>query len=249
MQAIDRPAWVSIPDINFKVRGLLLSHGVAYGVDFHTEKACILECAKRYKFKSFWDVGANFGYYSWMLKSINPELRVTLVEPLPVNARLIRSTISRYKFSDVAIFEAAASDHVGEGTLYTDTISGATSSLSNDGSFVYGNFGAIPEPISVRLIRLDSLNEEVDFVKIDVEGHEAEALKGAAGTITRSQPVVIVECTHPEQSCLRPLRDQGYHVLPVDESNLLCIPSKYDYRWTEKYCGSLIRPPFEQQSH
>ena len=33
----------------------------------------------------------------------------------------------------------------------------------------------------------------VDFIKIDVEGHEVEVLKGAAQTIEQSRPVVLTE--------------------------------------------------------
>lgn len=233
MRAIDRPAWVSLPDVTFKVRGQLLSHGVTYGAGVQVEQSIVLECAKRFGFKSMWDVGANFGYYSWLLKSVAPDLRITLVEPLPMNAEMIRRTIIRNNFADVELVEAAASDHFGEGVLHADMISGATSSLCDDESFVQAQFGIAPKKIPIRLVPLDSLKAKVDFVKIDVEGHEAAALMGAAETISCYQPVILIECCHPGRTCLAPLEAQGYRIVAVHPSNLLCIPPKLDYRWAE----------------
>jgi hypothetical protein len=34
---------------------------------------------------------------------------------------------------------------------------------------------------------------DVDFIQLDIEGFELRALKGAAETITRSHPVIMVE--------------------------------------------------------
>lgn len=48
--------------------------------------------------------------------------------------------------------------------------------------------GAVP------LKRLDDYRlEQVDFIKVDVEGYERFVLEGAAATLTRCRPVVIVE--------------------------------------------------------
>jgi len=42
--------------------------------------------------------------------------------------------------------------------------------------------------------RLDDLNlDEVDYLKIDVEGHELKVLKGAIATIEKCNPVIVIE--------------------------------------------------------
>lgn len=61
----------------------------------------------------------------------------------------------------------------------------------------YGiQFNRIPSDKSTRVdvITLDSLNfENVSFMKIDVEGHEVQVIKGALETIKKYRPVMIVE--------------------------------------------------------
>jgi len=42
-------------------------------------------------------------------------------------------------------------------------------------------------------ICLSADNEEVDFLALDIEGYELEALKGAEATIARCRPVILIE--------------------------------------------------------
>jgi Methyltransferase FkbM domain len=50
------------------------------------------------------------------------------------------------------------------------------------------------------------------FVKVDVEGHEAAALKGAAATVAQHRPVLAIDLHHPQadRSVGRFLIDHDY---------------------------------------
>lgn len=63
--------------------------------------------------RSYWCVGANIGYYGWLLKSSDPGLRVVMFEPDPANVHLIRATLRRSRLSDIVAQPSAVSDTVG----------------------------------------------------------------------------------------------------------------------------------------
>ena len=83
---------------------------------------------------------------------------------------------------------------------------------------------------SVRLIKLDSLInlERVDFIKIDIEGMEPEALLGAKELITKHKPILYVESDRKENMTLlvKIIRGLGYDI--HFHSPLLYSPNNYD---------------------
>lgn len=77
---------------------------------------------------------------------------------------------------------------------------------------------------TVKAIMIDGLGlQRLDLLKIDVEGMEAEALKGAAETIERCKPILFVETIKSDKGAItETLRKQGYHVLP-NGMNILAV--------------------------
>ncbi len=75
-----------------------------------------------------------------------------------------------------------------------------------------------------RTVRLDSLAlDRVDLLKIDVEGMEAEVLAGAAQSIVKHRPIILVEwIKSPKEQLQGVLRDHGYRVFESG-LNLLAI--------------------------
>ena len=235
LRAADRPAWISVPAISFKVRAQILTHGLSFGVIGSQERnpeTLALCCVHHLGVRSFWDVGANFGYYSWLLKSAAPDLQVLLIEPLPANASLIRATIQRNKFADVTLIEAGASDCSGEATLHADELGGSTSSLNDEVTFEQEHFGLSPKLIRVPLVSIDTLRAQrgpIDLMKIDVEGHEAATLRGAAETIGRDRPILFIECAHPEHPCVGRLESAGYTIVDADHLSLDCAGGSINF--------------------
>jgi FkbM family methyltransferase len=128
------------------------------------------------------DVGAWYGPWSRRLArradrlvALEPTSRhVTLRQMLPGNAEVV---------------QAAASDHSGEAELWSvgrgDGAEGLSSLQKRD---VHGNSVTVP------VITIDDLDiSGVTFMKIDVEGHELAVLRGAAQTILRDRPRLLLE--------------------------------------------------------
>jgi hypothetical protein len=72
------------------------------------------------------------------------------------------------------------------------------------------------ERVSVQTLTIDSESlENVGFIKIDVEQHEREVMRGAASTIERDRPILLSEVTpllydEPLPETFRFLLEQGY---------------------------------------
>jgi FkbM family methyltransferase len=224
IRLVDLPVWLSIPDVSFKVRGRLVTHGLAFAAIGSQElgsEALALACIDRLKLESFWDVGANIGYYTWLLRSASPGLRAVLFEASPGNAEFVRTTLERNQLPDVELIAAGASDCQGDGYLRVDSLAGATSTLDQSAkqTFEEQHFGIPSAKTPISLVTIDderSRRLRVDFLKIDVEGHEAAVLRGAQRTISSDQPILFVECFHPEHACLGYLEQEGYRFVDGD---------------------------------
>ena len=134
------------------------------------------------------DVGAHCGLYTRKLARLSR--RVYAFEPSHQMADLLRRTSAR----NVSVHEVALSDQAGTAKLFIpqdghDLIHGLASLEP-----VVGVSNREVASVNVPTARLDAIvRQDVAFVKIDVEGHELNVLKGAVELLEHSQPVFLVE--------------------------------------------------------
>ena len=131
------------------------------------------------------DVGANFGYYSLLLaKQLG--CKIYSFEPERTTFARLQRNISLNKLqSSVISIRAALSDTRGQSRLCIER----------------GNSGASFIDTTGQLIELDTMDDfckrnlikRVDFVKIDVEGHEMRVLTGGTEILSRSKPTMLIE--------------------------------------------------------
>jgi FkbM family methyltransferase len=195
--------------------------------------------------RSFWDVGANVGYYTWVVKSIAPEARVRVFEPDTDNLTLLRETIRRADLCDIVVRDVAVSDVRGKRLFARDGVSGSTGGIWESGITYSGRYWGVP-PSFVEVDTV-SLNDEralagaVDLIKIDVEGHEEAVIRGALETIRRDQPIVICECFHGGQDISGALKPMGYTFVDAERmgndlaaaTNFLALPKRHSARLDE----------------
>lgn len=182
--------------------------------------------------KVFWDVGANLGFYSWLVRQHPSVQQVVLFEPDPTNFGLITKTIRRNGVLNCRPMNLALSDVTGCALFLVDRASGATGSLgsvsnaNNPRSLQYDY--QMSETINALTTTVDSLISEglptPDLIKIDVEGAEHLVLAGAENCLTKSRPVLILETSNLK--LLRQLRDKGYSLFRIDEGNFLCASAE-----------------------
>ena len=144
------------------------------------------------------DIGANIGLFTVTMASVvGPTGRVYAFEPLEDLATLLARSVAENNFADRVVLErAAVSDKAGTGKLIS------ASKTTNAGG-AYLNNGLAPsghDVTEVKLITLDTypVRRPVHFIKIDVEGAELLAFRGAKELLKQDRPVILSEL-HPEQ--------------------------------------------------
>jgi FkbM family methyltransferase len=177
----------------------------------------------------FWDIGANIGFYSWLVRQHPSVQQVVMFEPDPTNYSLITNTIHKNAVVDCRAMNLALSDRCGDTTFLVDRASGATGSLKatahpeNQHSLHHAY--QMTETITCMTRTIDSLITDgispPNLMKIDVEGAEHLVLAGAEVCLTNCRPALIVETSNKE--IVRRLRDIGYHAFRIDADNALFI--------------------------
>jgi FkbM family methyltransferase len=133
---------------------------------------------------TFVDVGANLGYYTAVASQlVGRGGRVISFEPSPVMARRLRSTFGGH--ANVALREVAVGSAPAQLTLWENT----------EGRFdpSFYQYESSMRPVSVQVDTLDRQLADVhriDLLKMDIEGHEVEALRGAQAVLGRTSAVL-----------------------------------------------------------
>jgi FkbM family methyltransferase len=139
---------------------------------------------------TFIDVGANVGYYTLLAASlVGRRGRVLAFEPSPYAFDRLVETIKRNNLSQVRAIQSGLSDGSGEEHLFLPDARG------NHSPSMVPNGGG--RPINVPVRRLDDWLAEhevdqVDLMKIDVEGFEPNVIKGAAKYIQQGKVRAIL---------------------------------------------------------
>jgi len=134
----------------------------------------------------FIDVGANIGKYTVKVaRQMADRGKVVSVEPAPGNFSALKTNIELNKLTNVHAFNVACWNKSEELVL---SLGGAGSSVKEK---VSNHF------VKVQGLKLDDIlkNLEIDDVnllKIDVEGAEEEVIQGARGIITKSRHLKVL---------------------------------------------------------
>ena len=136
------------------------------------------------------DVGANIGYFSMLSASlVGPSGFVLAVEPNPENARMLEASRRLNGYEHVTIAQVAAGRSTGLLALHVAQSNGTTSNPSS-------NLEALLAARTVPCIAIDHLipaGQQINLIKVDVEGAEYNALLGCSDLIARDRPVIISE--------------------------------------------------------
>lgn len=143
------------------------------------------------------DGGANVGQHTLqMLAAVSPGGRVIAAEPVPELRAQLEAFLRQHNvpLDAVTIVSAGLSDQPGESEFYQ-----VTNQAQHELSGLKNRHWIAPYPvkkINVELTTIDAICVDLprfDFLKLDIEGAEMNALRGGRRTIEKLRPVISFE--------------------------------------------------------
>ena len=179
--------------------------------------------------RRFLDIGSNIGIYSFHFKHCFQN--IDAFEPL----KEISYRLEYFQNESVKIHNCALSNKKGQFKIYIPYLSGkAIASLASlekrDGD------------CEVRTVRVDKIDnyyfDDVDLIKIDVEGHEEYVIQGARNVIQANMPILIVEIE--QRHLKKPIEEVFQSILKLNydgfflENGNLTLLHQFNYELHQK---------------
>ena len=150
------------------------------------------------------DIGANDGMSYYAIRKFVRNTKIISFEPNSLNFKFLQKI--KLKDSLFELKKIALSDKKGEKIFYTPFFKkyalsqiagiskpGVLDRLRN--SLYVKNLSKkiILKKQKIKTINLDFFKYNPSFIKIDIEGHEFECIKGSLQTIIKNKPIIMVE--------------------------------------------------------
>jgi FkbM family methyltransferase len=176
----------------------------------------------------FLDVGSNRGQSIDAIRLYRKNSKIIAFEP---NKFLCEKLFELYKYDKKILIQSfGLGDIDGEFTLYVPFYKrwmfDGLASLHRDNAqdflrsldhiYFYNHRFLSLREIKVRVRRLDELELCPFFMKLDVQGHELEVLRGGEKTLKSYEPVLLIEC--PEDGVIKYLQRLKYQYFRFDRN-------------------------------
>ena len=177
----------------------------------------------------FYDIGANYGFYTLLAQEFITKGEIHAFEPSPKIFKLLRENSRLDIYKNTFLNEMALSDKTGETEFFDREISGQSggSSLIKHQNFLKYKV------IKVKTTTLDdyiSNHKPPTIMKIDVEGGEPLVLKGALKLLKKYSPIIIMEFLPDDlhREAVNILSNNGYRAFKIDNDGNLGIINDQD---------------------
>lgn len=187
------------------------------------------------------DIGANVGWYSLVIGSLNKSACIHSFEPIPDTFARLEKNCLLNKCVNINCHNYGLSSAPGSFPFYFYPEGGINASMRN----LSGREDAVV--VQCQLSTLDQFslqylaNSRCDFVKCDVEGNELSVLEGGNSFLTQHKPILFLELLrkwsaqfgyHPND-VFKLLKDIGYSAYVVESEGKLVTIEKVDDNTTE----------------
>ena len=174
-------------------------------------------------FGSIIDIGAHKGDKTSLILKFFPRDNYYLFEPYEEYYAIIKKKFINK--NNINVYKKGVSSEEGVRKFYTSKNKMYVEAFSLNKNSFLENYEQI------QVINLDKIifKERVKLIKIDVEGHEPEILKGASKLIVKDKPILLIETSHDTHKKIEKiLLDLNYTLLVYEY--YIIKDSTIDYR-------------------
>ena len=182
---------------NFKVYGSIKKNKTSYFLlkkcefgDYHE-----LNTIKKFSYKNkllFIDCGCNYGFYSFYTASLSKKNEIISIEASKKTLNEFTKNLDLNCFNNINVFNNSVSNSIDENISFNESTNDWESSQ------VHKNFESSSE-LKVNTTTINNvlqgyfLDDYIVIIKLDIEGNEINAIKGALEVIKKSEPLIIIE--------------------------------------------------------
>lgn len=135
------------------------------------------------------EAGAHYGEDTKTMSELWPQGTIHAFEPLPNSFKRLIPWIEDCE--NVICYPYALSAKTGDSVFYVSTNNDGASSLLAPTSIITGSIKFTPDPITVKCTTLDEWAKQnsidhVDFMWLDMEGHELDTLKASSHIFSKT---------------------------------------------------------------
>ena len=182
---------------NFKVYGSIRRNKTSYFLlkkcefgDYHE-----LNTIKKFSNKNkllFVDCGCNYGFYSFYTASLSEKNKIISIEASKETLNEFTKNLSLNNFKNIFFFNNSISNTVGENISFYESKNDWESSQTHN-NFISSSKFKVKSITIDNLLKEYYLDDYIVLIKLDIEGNEINALKGALEVIEKVNPLIIIE--------------------------------------------------------
>ena len=189
----------------------------------------------------FLDVGANIGEVSvFSAKRVTEAGKVLAIEPVSAIAARLQRNLDMNGYTQANVIRFGVADYKGAADIFLPESEGCQAQYNAGLATLYPPAAADGKRERIEITTLDDIVSDygldrLDIIKIDIEGGELPALRGARKLLDRFHPWIIIEVklenksshAEAEESVLSYLSEFGYH-FEIIGRNGACRPVSMD---------------------
>jgi FkbM family methyltransferase len=192
------------------------------------------------------DAGSNIGLSLFFFKNLYPLAKVKCFEPDPTTFLILEKNVRENKLKDVLLVNAALARKNGFIPFYGDMVGPHPDSRGNSIIKEWGTQRISSVQVLAKAVKLSTfINEEIDFLKMDIEGAEQEVLEEIKDKLSLINELAIevhetnqlkIDNSLNKVCCL--LEEAGFS-LTITEQNVTPFLPKLVKAWAQK-----VQPKF-----